>query len=65
MDSKVRDILACPQCHGTLALAPGGAMLICSAERLGYPIVDGIPHLLVQEALHLPEITIAPLAEDR
>ncbi len=40
-------------------------MLICSTERLGYPIVDGIPHLLVQEALHLPDITIAPIAEDR
>jgi len=61
----VREILACPGCHGALTPAPGGAMLICASERLGYPIVDGIPHLLVQEALHLPEITIAPIAEDR
>jgi len=34
-------------------------MLICETERLGYPIVDGIPHLLVQEALVVPEISIA------
>ncbi|MEY2777386.1 MAG: hypothetical protein RLY30_1484 [Pseudomonadota bacterium] len=64
MDSKVRDILACPQCHGLLTLAPGRAMLVCEAERLGYPIIDGIPHLMVTEAVPVPEYTIAPLAND-
>jgi uncharacterized protein YbaR (Trm112 family) len=39
-------------------------MFVCSAERLGFPIVDGIPHLLVNEAVSLPDITIAPLADD-
>jgi len=64
MDPKVREILACPQCHGPLRLAPGGVMFVCGAERLGFPIVDGIPHLLVNEAVSLPDITIAPLADD-
>lgn len=38
-------------------------MLFCASERLGYPIVDGIPHLLVQEAIQVPEITIASAEE--
>lgn len=60
----MREILACPQCHGPLRLAPGRAMLVCEAERLGYPIREGIPHLLVQEALAIPEITIANRSAD-
>ena len=34
-------------------------MLICESESLGYPIVDGIPHLLAQEALTIPTFDIA------
>jgi uncharacterized protein YbaR (Trm112 family) len=45
-------------------MAAGKMMLVCKQERLGYPIEDGIPHLLVQEALAIPEIEIAAMAED-
>jgi len=45
-------------------MAAGKMMLVCKQERLGYPIEDGIPHLLVQEALTIPEIEIAAMAED-
>lgn len=34
-------------------------MLVCESESLGYPIVDGIPHLLAQEALTIPTFDIA------
>jgi len=64
MDPRLLEILACPQCQGPLQMAAGKMMLVCKQERLGYPIEDGIPHLLVQEALTIPEIEIAAMAED-
>ncbi|NBT33938.1 MAG: Trm112 family protein [Betaproteobacteria bacterium] len=59
MDKKLRDILACPNCHGPLRLHPNQAAWVCAAERLSFPIVDGIPHLLMQSASELPEYEIA------
>ncbi|MFM1827120.1 MAG: hypothetical protein RLY67_501 [Pseudomonadota bacterium] len=64
MDPRLLEILACPQCQGPLQMAAGKMMLVCKQERLGYPIEDGIPHLLVQEALAIPEIEIAAMEED-
>ncbi|MGA2571070.1 MAG: Trm112 family protein [Terracidiphilus sp.] len=37
--------LACPACHGDLRLDSG--RLICGGCRRAYPIVDGIPVLIV------------------
>jgi uncharacterized protein YbaR (Trm112 family) len=59
MDSKLLEILVCPSCHGSLQWAPGRQMLLCPAERLGYPVVDGIAHLLEEEAIAVPEIDVA------
>ncbi|HUO79976.1 MAG TPA: Trm112 family protein [Steroidobacteraceae bacterium] len=53
MDSKLLDILACPVCKGPLVFNRAGAELVCRAERLGYPIRDGIPVLLEEEARRL------------
>jgi uncharacterized protein YbaR (Trm112 family) len=39
-------------------------MLLCPAERLGYPVVDGIAHLLEEEALAVPDIGVADAAGD-
>ena len=64
MDPRLLEILACPQCQGPLQMAAGKMMLVCKQERLGYPIEDGIPHLLVQEARTIPEIEIAAMEED-
>ncbi|HWJ65963.1 MAG TPA: Trm112 family protein [Nocardioides sp.] len=49
-------IIVCPACHGDLALTPsaGGAggdvELVCGGCGLAYPVRDGIPVLLVDEA---------------
>lgn len=59
MDKKLLDVLVCPQCHGALTQCHRRGMLICESESLGYPIVDGIPHLLAQEALTIPTFDIA------
>ena len=50
MDSKLLDILACPLCKGPLQYAKTQQALICRADRLAYPIRDGIPVMLEEEA---------------
>jgi hypothetical protein len=42
-------ILACPKCHTKLELRPPDH-LRCPMDRVLYPIVDGIPVLLIEEA---------------
>ena len=44
------DILACPECKKPLLQAPDGASLKCTGCRRVYPVRDGIPILLKDEA---------------
>lgn len=46
------DILACPACHAGLAVDHERGELCCTGTDCGlaYPVVDGIPVLLVDEA---------------
>jgi uncharacterized protein YbaR (Trm112 family) len=53
LDSKLLDILACPLCKGPLAWHRDEAVLVCRAERLAYPVRDGIPVMLEEEARKL------------
>ena len=53
MDSKLLDILACPVCKGPLTWHPDAQQLVCRAERLAYPVRDGIPVMLESEARQL------------
>jgi uncharacterized protein YbaR (Trm112 family) len=50
MDSKLLDILVCPICKGKLHYAVQAGELICRGDRLAFPIRDGIPVMLEQEA---------------
>lgn len=50
MNKKLLEILACPECKAPLDYFPEPEQLVCRAERLVYPIRDGIPVLLVEEA---------------
>lgn len=52
--NKVLDILVCPVCKGPLVLRREHAELVCSPCRLAYPIRDGIPVMLPEEARALP-----------
>ena len=47
-DPTVLAQLACPACHGSLGLED--SRLVCSACGRRYPIVDGIPALIVERA---------------
>ena len=50
MDKKLLEILVCPLCKGPLLYRKAGAELICKPDRLAYPIRDGIPVMLEDEA---------------
>ncbi len=54
MDSKLLDILVCPVCKGPLLYRKPEQELVCKADRLGFPIRDGIPVMLEDEARKLP-----------
>jgi uncharacterized protein YbaR (Trm112 family) len=50
LDSKLLDILACPLCKSPLKYDREAQELICRADRLAFPIHDGIPVMLEEEA---------------
>jgi uncharacterized protein YbaR (Trm112 family) len=55
MDPKLLEILVCPLCKGPLVYHKEARELICKADRLAFPIRDGIPVMLVEEARRLEE----------
>lgn len=50
MDHRLLEIVACPVCKGKLTFDKVQQELICKLDRLAYPIKDGIPVLLENEA---------------
>jgi len=44
------DLLCCPMCRQRVAPVPDGSGLQCSGCRRVYPVVDGIPNMLVEDA---------------
>jgi uncharacterized protein YbaR (Trm112 family) len=50
VDTRLLDILACPLCKGPLQHVREAAVLVCRADRLAFPVRDGIPVLLENEA---------------
>lgn len=53
MDKKLLEILVCPLCKGPLIYDKAAQELICRGDRLAYPIRDGIPVMLEEEAREL------------
>ena len=50
MDTRLLEILACPLCTGPLVHHREAQVLVCRADRLAFPIRDGIPVMLEEEA---------------
>lgn len=55
MESRLLEILACPLCKGPLRHEREQQELICQADKLAFPIRDGIPIMLETEARDLAE----------
>ena len=53
MDPKLLDMLVCPVTKGPLVLDRARGELVSRAARLAYPIRDGIPVMLEDEARKL------------
>ena len=54
IDKELLDILACPACKGDIKYDQENEKLICQKCKRRYPIRDGIPVMLIDEA-ELPE----------
>ncbi|MCK9238220.1 Trm112 family protein [Thiopseudomonas acetoxidans] len=50
MDAKLLDILACPLCKSNVQLSADKTELICKADGLAFPVRDGIPVMLEEQA---------------
>jgi hypothetical protein len=52
MDKRLLELLVCPICKGPLRNSGAGSSLelICRPDRLAYPVRDGIPLMLPEEA---------------
>jgi uncharacterized protein len=55
MDQRLLDILVCPLCKGPLTLDRQNQELSCTRDRLAFPIRDGIPALVQNEARSLSD----------
>ena len=53
MDTRLLEILACPVCKGPLQYQRESQLLVCRMDRLAYPIRDGVPVMLEEEARQL------------
>ena len=55
MDKKQIDMMACPECQGKLKYIKESKELLCEACNLAFPVRDGIPVMLIEEARNLAE----------
>ncbi|MBI5518572.1 MAG: Trm112 family protein [Desulfovibrio sp.] len=53
LNLELLKLLACPKCHGELALLPGRDGLFCAACAVVYPVREDIPVMLEEEAAPL------------
>ena len=54
MDPRFVEILVCPACKGPLLFDKTAQELICKPCQLAYPVRDGIPVMMQDEARSLP-----------
>lgn len=50
MDSELLAILACPKCKGDVLLNSSEDGIECRVCKVVYPVKDGIPVMLIEEA---------------
>ena len=64
LDHRLIDLLVCPVCKGPLSMRRDAEQratdLVCAADRLAFPIRDGIPVMLESEAQPMDSPTATP-----
>ena len=50
LDRKLLEILACPICKGELHYDKNAKELVCTVDKLAFPVRDGVPIMLTAEA---------------
>ena len=55
MDDYLLEILRCPKTGGKLKFIETTKELVCQESRLAYPIIDGIPIMLIDRARKISE----------
>ncbi len=67
LDSWFLDLLACPGCdeRRSLDLSADNTRLTCSCGKYAFPVRDGIPILLVDEAIILDGNVIPGVIQDK
>lgn len=53
LSKQLLEVLACPKCKGEICYEEDNNEIICEICRLVYPVRDGIPVMLVDEAKSL------------
>jgi uncharacterized protein YbaR (Trm112 family) len=55
IDEQLLQILICPNCKGPVEYRQAEQMIVCLGEcKYEYPVIDDIPHMLVDEARKPP-----------
>lgn len=60
MEPRLLELLVCPVCKGPLEHHRDAHELVCRADRLAFPVRDGIPVMLESAARVVPEPGEAP-----
>lgn len=53
METRLLEVLVCPLCKGPLRHDREQQELVCKADKLAFPVVEGIPTMLINEARQL------------
>ncbi len=64
MDKQLASMLVCPNCQGKLKLDQEAQELQCTFDGLAFPIRDGVPVMLEQEARQMSEEEKLTKAQD-
>jgi hypothetical protein len=62
IDPRLLEILVCPVTHGRLEYDRERSELVSRGARLAYPIRDGVPIMLPEEARSLDDDGASPVA---
>ncbi len=50
LPKELLEIVACPKCRGKVTLKEDESGFVCEHCRLVYPVEDGLPNFIVEEA---------------